>query len=115
MKRVIAVAAGLLLIGALAAPVAVSAAQGKPVTIVGKLVDPKCKPTDLVCMQKGAQAGHSLAVVAQGAKLYYITGGFAANKNAKLVALIGKNVQAIGKVTLSGAKQLLAATSVVAK
>ena len=114
MKRVIAVAAGSLLIAAFLVPVA-QAAPPKPTTVAGKLIDTTCKLTDLACMQKGAKLGHPLAVRAKDGKAYVITGAFAANKNAKLLALVGRDVQATGQVTLAGSKRTIAATAVVGK
>ncbi len=110
MKRFIAVA--LVTLVAVLVGVAVAQAQAAGKTIAGKVTDATCKPTDLVCMTAGAKAGHPLTLTAKDGKAYVLVGPFAANKNAKLVAFVGKSVQATGSLATAAGKLRLTVTAI---
>ena len=50
------------------------------------------------CMIMCAKNGEPLALLTADGKVYRIAGGLAANKNAKLIAHVGKNVEITGDV-----------------
>lgn len=66
------------------------------------------------CMIMCAKNGEPMALLTADGKVYRIAGGLAANKNAKLIAHIGKNVQITGDVFEKDGKVQIAADSLKA-
>jgi hypothetical protein len=63
------------------------------------------------CAIMCAKNGEPLALLTADGKVYRITGGLAANKNAKLIEHVGKNVQITGDVFEKDGKVQIAADS----
>src|SRR5579872_301119 len=104
MRKVLAAAAVATFVLALGAPAFAAT------TVKGKVVDQTCylkdkantgndhgdmKDCGTMCAKKGAP----MAILTDDGKLYTITGGLAADKNAKLVAHIGHTVEVTGDVS----------------
>ncbi len=112
MRKLLAAAAALALVGALSAP-AFAAVE----TVTGKLVDQSCYLKDaknadaahLACMQKCAKDGLAVAVVTTDGKIYTVQGGLAAENNAKLVNHMSHTVAITGDVTTKDGKNFIAA------
>jgi hypothetical protein len=91
-------------------------------TVKGQVVDQTCYTKDkanngsdhkmpqdvkdcaIACAKKGAP----LALLTADGKLYEITGGLAADKNAKLVAHVSHTVEVTGEVTEKDGKKMIA-------
>ncbi len=112
----LAVAAFVLALGA--------PAFAKDVTVKGQIIDQACYKMDKSNtgndhkMPKGdtkdcaigcAKAGRPLAILTSDGKVYEITGGLAAEKNAKLIAHISHIVEVTGDVTEKDGKMSIAA------
>lgn len=91
-------------------------------TVRGRLVDQECYLQDKKanigdshpgmatdCATTCAQKGSPVALLAADGKLYEVTGGLAANNNAKLVPHIAHVVEITGNVTKSGGTMTIAA------
>jgi type 1 fimbria pilin len=89
-------------------------------TVKGQIVDQTCflkdkadngndhgdmKDCATICAKKGAP----MAILTEDGKLYQITGGLAADKNAKLIAHISHTVEITGDVTEEDGKMSIAA------
>jgi hypothetical protein len=87
----------LALAGLVLAPVAAQAPEEK--TIKGEVIDVKChqgkghEACATSCVKRGEQAGLKV-----GEDVYMIVGDFAADKNAKLVEFVAKDVEATGVI-----------------
>jgi hypothetical protein len=92
----------------------------KEMTVKGQVVDQTCYTKDkanagmdhgdmkdcaTVCAKKGAP----LAILTDDGKLYTITGGLAADKNAKLIAHVSHTVEITGDVSENDGKMSIAA------
>ena len=107
---------------ALAAP-----AFAKTETVKGKIVDESCYNMDKAnnagkdhkmpkgdtadCAAACAKAGRPMAILTDDGKVYELTGGLAADKNAKIVPHITHTVEVTGDVTEKDGKMLIAADS----
>ncbi len=107
--------------------VALSApAFAKTETIKGRVVDMSCYNADKSNtgvdhkMPKGdtkdcaigcAKAGQPLALLTNDGKVYEISGGLAADKNAKLIAHVSHTVEVTGDVMDHGGKMMISADS----
>jgi len=92
------------------------------VTVKGEIVDQVCIKKDKAnkgadhhdcnasCLKKGQQA----VLVAEDGTLYTLAGSFTENKNAKLLDLVGKTVEAKGETSEKDGKKVLTASSIVA-
>jgi hypothetical protein len=86
-------------------------------TIKGQVVDQECYleekkvDTDKACAVSCAKEGKPLALLTADGKVYEITGGLAANRNAKLIPHVLQTVEITGEVTSSGGKLSIAADS----
>ncbi len=110
----------LIALTAAAVFIATTPAFARPATVSGKLVDEGCglkeasaksaMPAD--CQTECAKRGEPVALVTSDGKVYRVGGGLAANKNAKLVAHMGKTVQITGEVTEAGGKRVIASDRV---
>jgi hypothetical protein len=107
---------------ALAAP-----AFAKTETVKGKIVDVSCYNMDKAAnagkdhkMPKGdtpdcatgcAKAGRPMAILTDDGKVYELTGGLAADKNAKIVPHVAHTVEVTGDVSEKDGKMTITADS----
>jgi hypothetical protein len=90
-------------------------AFAKTATVKGQLVDQECYleekkvDADKSCAVSCAKEGKPVALLTSDGKVYQVTGGLAANKNAKLVDHILHTVEITGDVTEKGGKLSIAA------
>ena len=107
---------------ALAAP-----AFAKTETVKGKIVDVSCYNMDKAnnagkdhkmpkgdtpdCATGCAKAGRPMAILTDDGKVYELTGGLAADKNAKIVPHIAHTVEVTGDVGEKDGKMTIAADS----
>jgi len=96
-------------------------------TVKGQIVDVSCYNMDKANnagkdhkMPKGdtadcaigcAKAGRPMAILTSDGKVYELTGGLAAEKNAKIVAHVAHTVEVTGDVTEKDGKMMIAADS----
>jgi hypothetical protein len=119
MRRLAASVAIVALVLASAAP-AIAATE----TVTGKIVDQSCymkdkannagldhkMPADMKdCAVACAKKGQPMALLTTDGKVYTITGGLAAENNAKLVPHISHTVSITGDVTTKGSEMSIAA------
>ena len=109
-----------LLVGA--GMVAVLPLSAEEVLLKGEVVDQICitkskenKGADhhdcnASCLKKGQQA----VLITDDGKVYTLAGSFTENKNAKLLDLVGKTVEAKGEASEKDGKKILTASSIVA-
>jgi len=87
----------------------------KTETIKGQLVDQECYlmekkvETDSTCAVQCAKSGKPVALLTSDGKVYEVTGGLAANKNAKLTDHMLHTVEITGDVTEKGGKRSITA------
>jgi predicted lipoprotein with Yx(FWY)xxD motif len=94
-------------------------AFAKTETIKGEVVDQTCYMKDKKnmgashkeCAETCAKKGAPMALVTADGKLYQITGGLAADSNAKLVAHVAHTVEITGDVTTKDGKMMIASDS----
>jgi hypothetical protein len=108
--------------------VALSApAFAKTETVKGQIVDVSCYNMDKAnnvgkdhkmpkgdtadCATGCAKAGRPMAILTSDGKVYELTGGLAAEKNAKIVPHVAHTVEVTGDVTEKDGKMLIAADS----
>jgi len=92
-------------------------------TVKGKIVDQTCYTKDMKanagkdhkmpqdvtdCATACAKKGAPLALLTEDGKLYQITGGLAADMNAKLISHISHTVEVTGDVTEKDGKKMIA-------
>ena len=92
------------------------------VTVKGEIADGVCIKKDKAnkgadhhdcnasCLKKGQQA----VLVTDDGKVYQLAGSFTENKNAKLLDLVGKPVEAKGEASEKDGMQVLTAKSIIA-
>jgi hypothetical protein len=100
-------------------------ASAQIATVKGQLVDELCSlmkpPHDngdaksaaevASCAMECARSGQPVALLTADGKLYRVTGGLAANRNAKLIAHMSRTVEIRGEVTERGGKRQIASDS----
>lgn len=94
-------------------------AFAKTETVKGEIVDQTCYSKDKKnmggshkeCAETCAKKGAPLAVLTTDGKVYQITGGLAAENNAKLVPHVTHTVEITGDVTEKDGKMMIAADS----
>lgn len=116
--------AGLMVAGFVVAGVA--PAFAKTETVKGQIIDESCYKMDKANaakdhkMPKGetadcaaicAKAGKPMALLTADGKVYELTGGLAAEKNAKIIPHISHTVEVTGDVTEKDGKMMIAADS----
>jgi hypothetical protein len=114
MRRFFAGLAAAAFVATMAAP-----AFAKEMTVKGEVIDQTCYMKDHAkigadhreCGQTCAKKGAPMALLTSDGKVYQITGGLAADKNAKLVPHISHMVEITGDVTESDGKMMIAADS----
>lgn len=90
-------------------------AFAKTETVKGQLIDQECYlmekkvEADATCAVQCAKSGKPVALLTSDGKVYQVTGGLAANKNAKLTAHMQHTVQITGDVTTKDGKLSIAA------
>jgi hypothetical protein len=110
MRRFLAGLAGAAFVLAAGVP-----AFAKTETIKGQLVDQECYlmekkvETDSACAVQCAKSGKPVALLTADGKVYEVTGGLAANKNAKLTDHMLHTVEITGDVTEKNGKLSIAA------
>jgi type 1 fimbria pilin len=118
MRKLFAAAAVATFVLALSAP-----AFAADMTVKGQVVDQTCFLKDKAntgndhgnmgdmkdCATICAKKGQPMAILTEDGKLYQITGGLAADKNAKLIAHISHTVEITGDVTEKDGKMSIAA------
>ena len=122
MRKVLAVVLGAAFVLTLAAPV-----LAKTETVKGRVVDQGCymknmtanagpdhkMPADVKgCAAACAKLGMPMALLTTAGKLYTLTGGLAADNNAKILAHVGHTVEVTGDVTDKDGKMMIAAADV---
>lgn len=101
----------LALAGLVIAPVAAQATDEK--TIKGEVIDMKChkgkghEACATSCVRGGEQAA-----IKVGDEVYMIVGDFTADKNAKLVEFVAKDVEATGKIGEKDGHKTIAVTKI---
>ena len=96
-------------------------------TVKGKIVDESCYNMDKAnnagkdhkmpkgdtadCAAACAKAGRPMAILTDDGKVYELTGGLAAEKNAKIIPHITHTVEVTGDVTEKDGKMMIAADS----
>jgi len=114
MRKMFAGLTAAVFVAALAAP-----AFAKTETVKGEIVDQTCYMKDKKnmgashkeCAETCAKKGAPMALLTPEGKLYQITGGLAAENNAKLVAHVTHTVEITGDVTEKDGKMMIAADS----
>ena len=92
-----------------------SPAFARTETITGQLIDQECYlmekkvDADSACAISCAKSGKPVALLTADGKVYQITGGLAANKNAKLADHMLKKVEITGDVNNQNGKLTIAA------
>jgi len=102
-------------------------AFAKEMTVKGQIVDVSCYNMDkdhnagkdhkmpkgdtVDCAIGCAKAGRPMALLTADGKVYELTGGLAADKNAKIVPHVAHTVEVTGDVTEKDGKMMLAADS----
>mgnify|MGYP000979021039 CR=1 FL=1 len=90
-------------------------AFAKSETVTGQLIDQQCYlmekkvESDSACAIQCAKSGKPVAVLTADGKVYQITGGLAANKNAKLADHMLKKVEITGEVSQQNGQLSIAA------
>ena len=95
------------------APVSAQTAQDAEKTIKGEVIDIKChkgkghEACATSCVRGGQAAG-----IKVGDDVYMIVGDFTADKNAKLVEFVAKDVEATGKIGEKDGHKTIAVTKI---
>ncbi len=112
MRGYVAGVAVAVLVSACAVP-----AFAKTATVKGQLIDQECYlmekkvDADATCAVSCAKEGKPVALLTSDGTVYQVTGGLAANKNAKLSAHMLHTVTITGDVTEQAGKLTIAADS----
>ena len=101
-------------------------AFAKTETVKGQIVDQACYNMDKTntgvdhkmpkgdtkdCALACAKAGRPMALLTSDGKVYVLTGGLAAEKNAKIIPHVAHTVEVTGEVTEADGKMMIAADS----
>jgi hypothetical protein len=121
MRRFFAGVTAATFVFALGAP-----AFAKTETLKGQIIDESCYKMDKSnsgkdhkmpkgdtadCAVSCAKAGRPMALLTEDGKVYEISGGLAADKNAKIVPHVAHTVEITGDVTEKDGKMVIAADS----
>lgn len=99
-------------------------AFAKTETVTGQLVDTACYSKDkantgnehkgmgATCAQDCAKKGTPVALLTSDGKVYQVTGGLAADNNAKLVPHMSHTMEITGDVTEKDGKTMIAANDI---
>lgn len=110
---------GLLAGVGMLAALPLSAAE---VTVKGEIVDQVCYKKDKAnkgadhkdCNTSCVKRGQPAALVTADGEVYALAGSYTENKNAKLVDLVGKTVEAKGETSEKDGMKVLTASSITA-
>jgi hypothetical protein len=111
MRRIAPYFLTLALLGTAAAPIAAQAPEEK--TIKGEVIDVKChqgkghEACATSCVRGGEAAG-----IKVGDEVYMIVGEFTADKNAKLIEFVAKDVEATGTIGEQDGHKTIAITRI---
>ena len=115
MKNVVSIVAGAAFVAALAMPVFAA-----DMTVKGEVVDIACAtsmkdkghgPGHAGCTMDCAKKGQPVGILTADA-VYTVTGDYAANKNAKLLDFVAKNVIVTGEVTEKDGQKMINVKSI---
>lgn len=115
MRKMLAIVAGAAFVAAMAAPIIAA-----DMTVKGEVVDVACSTSKgeggkgdghAGCAMSCAKRGQPVGILTADA-IYEVTGDFAANKNAKLLDFVAKQVEVTGSVTEKDGKKLLEIKSI---
>jgi hypothetical protein len=115
MRNVISALAGAAFVIALAAP-----AFAADMTIKGEVVDVACSvskkdagkgASHASCAMSCAKSGQPVGILTADA-IYTVAGDYAANKNAKLLDFVAKNVIVTGEVTEKDGQKMINVKSI---
>jgi hypothetical protein len=110
MRKILAIVAGAALVASLSA--SISAAD---ITVKGEVVDIACSMSKgdggkgdghAACAMSCAKRGQPVGVLTADA-IYEVTGDWAADKNAKLLDFVAKQVEVTGEVSEKDGKKML--------
>ena len=119
MKTLLAALSTAALVVAIAVPT-----LAKTETVKGQIIDGACYKMDKANagldhkMPKGdtkdcalicAKAGHAMSILTADGRVYELTGGLAADNNAKIIPHVSHTVEVTGDVTEKDGKMLIAA------
>ena len=117
MRKSAAALIAALFVVALAAP-----AFAQTETVTGQVIDLACYPEDktntgnahrgkgLICAQACAREGFPVGILTPAGKVYEVTGGLAAERNAKIVPHMSHTVTITGEVSQKDGKTVIAAS-----
>jgi hypothetical protein len=114
MRKMLIVAGGVVL-AAIAGPMFAA-----DMTVRGELVDVRCSldkgeagkgDAHAACAMSCARRGETVGILTADA-IFEVTGDYAANKNAKLLDFVAKQVEATGEVSERGGRKLMAIKSI---
>ena len=112
MRKLLAIVAGAAVVAALAAPIIAA-----DMTVKGEVVDIACAlkgdkgEAHAACTLSCAKRGQPVGIMTADA-IYEVTGDFAANKNAKLLDFVAKQVEVTGAVSEKDGRRLLEVKSI---
>lgn len=119
MKHILTGLTAAAFVAVLAMPV-----FAKTETVTGQLVDTACYSKDkantgnehkgmgATCAQDCAKKGTPVALLTSDGKVYQVTGGLAANNNAKLVPHMSHTMEITGDVTEKDGKMMITANDI---
>ncbi len=119
MKHILTGLTAAAFVAVLAMPV-----FAKTGTVTGQLVDTACYSKDkantgnehkgmgATCAQDCAKKGTPVALLTSDGKVYQVTGGLAANNNAKLVPHMSHTMEITGDVTEKDGKMMITANDI---
>ncbi len=109
--RMLGVAFGVALVGALPLMAAETTIKGEVVDQVCFLKDKSRGAEHKGCASGCAKKGQPVAIVTESGDVYTITGSYAADKNAKLIDFVSKTVEATGEVSEQDGKKTIEVAS----
>jgi type 1 fimbria pilin len=110
MRKILAIAAGAAFVAFLSAPILAA-----DITVKGEVVDVACSMSKgdggkgaahAACAMSCAKRGQPVGILTADA-IYEVTGDWAADKNAKLLDFVAKQVEVTGEVTEKDGKKML--------
>lgn len=110
MRKILAIAAGAACVAFLSAPILAA-----DITVKGEVVDVACSMSKgdggkgdahAACAMSCAKRGQPVGILTADA-IYEVTGDWAADKNAKLLDFVAKQVEVTGEVTEKDGKKML--------
>ena len=114
MRTILAIAAGAAFLAAISAPIFAS-----DMTVRGEVVDVACSTSKgasgkgddhAACAMSCAKRGQPVGILTADA-IYVITGDWAANKNAKLLDFVAKQVEVTGEVSEKDGQKMMSVKS----